>query len=123
MTLHARPIFVTLATCSFERTLSFYSQLFGQSPHVHIPDVYGEFQLNGLRLGIFKPNADHKAEFAGSSGSMSLCIEVERLEMAIAHLTNLGYPPAGNIMNTSHGRELYAYDPDGNRLILHEGIE
>ncbi len=51
---------------------------------------------------------------------MSLCLEVSNLEDAIAHLKTLGYPPPGNISIASHGREIYAYDPDGNRLILHQ---
>ncbi|MBD0267928.1 MAG: VOC family protein, partial [Cyanobacteria bacterium Co-bin8] len=46
--------------------------------------------------------------------------EVVDLEGAIAHLTTLGYPPPGPVMIASHGREIYAYDPDGNRLILHQ---
>jgi len=51
---------------------------------------------------------------------MSLCLEVADLEGAIAHLTQLGYPPSGAIITASHGREVYAYDPDGNWLILHQ---
>ena len=42
------------------------------------------------------------------------------LEAAIAHLDVLGYLPPGEIMTASHGREIYAYDPIGNRLILYE---
>ncbi|MFM7372329.1 MAG: VOC family protein, partial [Sphaerospermopsis kisseleviana] len=56
-----------------------------------------------------------------SKSPLSLCIEVSNLENAIAHLTSLGYPPPGKISIASHGREIYAYDPDGNRLILHQG--
>jgi hypothetical protein len=52
---------------------------------------------------------------------MSLCLEVEDIYGAIAHLTAIGYPPPGSLMTTSHGREIYGYDPDGNRLILHQG--
>jgi hypothetical protein len=49
-----------------------------------------------------------------------MCLEVNNLEDVIAHLTDLGYPPPGEIAIASHGREIYAYDPDGNRLILHQ---
>jgi hypothetical protein len=51
---------------------------------------------------------------------MSLCLEVANLDQAIARLTHLGYPPPGPILTASHGREIYAYDHDGNRLILHQ---
>lgn len=83
--------------------------------------MYAEFQLPSLKLGIFKPKQTHYLEFEHSTKSkMSLCLEVSNLEDAIAHLSVLGYPPPGQIITASHGREIYAYDPDGNRLILHQ---
>ena len=57
----------------------------------------------------------------GGRGGMSLCLEVKDLEGAIAHLVAIGYPTSGEIIVASHGREIYAYDPAGNRLILHQG--
>lgn len=114
-------IFVALAELDGEKLTQFYTHLLNCEPTVHIPQVYSEFQLPGLRLGIFKPKASQQGEFANlSSGSMSLCIEVEDLQEAIAHLTALGYSLSREIMYTSHGREVYAYDPAGNRLILHQ---
>jgi hypothetical protein len=114
-------IFVALADLDGQMLTHFYRALFTQDPVVDIPDLYAEFVLPGMRLGLFKSKHDHRAEFESlSSGSMSLCIEVESLEVAIAHLTILGHPPPGPIQATSHGREIYAYDPQGNRLILHE---
>jgi predicted enzyme related to lactoylglutathione lyase len=72
-------------------------------------------------LGIFKPKENHRVEFENSAQSgMSLCLEVDDLEKAIAHLTSIGYPPPGEITTASHGREIYAYDPANNRLILHQ---
>jgi hypothetical protein len=116
-------LFVALADLDGHTLTRFYGALLGQDPAVNIPNVYAEFVLTGLRIGLFKPSNAHQAEFeASSSGSMSLCIEVEDLETAIAHLTTLGYPPPGPIQHTSHGREIYGYDPQGNRLILHEAV-
>jgi predicted enzyme related to lactoylglutathione lyase len=114
--------FLTLADeTATDQLVDFYQQLLGQNPVVYTPGRYAEFHLPGLRLGIFHPRADHQSEFsAPSSGSMSLCLEVENLDMAIAHLTQIGYPPSGEIIHASHGREIYAADPAGNRLILHE---
>ncbi|MEM8828875.1 MAG: hypothetical protein AAGE96_05890 [Cyanobacteria bacterium P01_G01_bin.19] len=51
---------------------------------------------------------------------MSLCIEVRGLNVAIASLIDMGFPPPGKIIEASHGREIYAYDPDGNRIIIHQ---
>lgn len=112
---------LTLATNQFERLVRFYATWLEQTPDPYWSDRYAEFQLPGLRLGIFCPKADHRAEFAQSTqGSMSLCLEVADLEGAIAHLTAIGYPPTGTIQVASHGSEIYVYDPDGNRLILHQ---
>jgi predicted enzyme related to lactoylglutathione lyase len=121
MPFHYTDAFVTLATADAETLVQFYAQLLEQEPKSYIPKVYAEFQLSGLRLGIFNPKENHRAEFEHSAqSSMSLCLEVNDLEEAIAHLTRLGYPPPGEITTASHGREIYAYDPDRNRLILHQ---
>jgi predicted enzyme related to lactoylglutathione lyase len=121
MSLRCSAVFVALAEQDGNMLRTFYQALFQQEPSIDIPQVYTEFQLPGVRLGLFNPKAAHRAEFdASSSGGMSLCLEVEDLEAAIAQLTNLGYPPPGGVQSVSHGREIYAYDPCGNRLILHE---
>ena len=114
--------FVTLGVADFPKVIDFYRQFLNQEPQSFIPNVYGEFRLTGgLRLGIFHPKAAHFYEFSNSNQSgMSLCLEVEDLESAIAHLTAIGYPPPCEITIASHGREIYAYDPAGNRLILHQ---
>ncbi len=112
----------TIAAINFEDLVGFYTKLLGQKPVALIPNIYAEFHLASLRLGIFKPKKEHELEFEENAKSkISLCLEVSNLEDAIAHLTVLGYPPPGNISIASHGREIYAYDPDGNRLILHQG--
>jgi len=121
MTFRYSQAFVTLAAADAETLIHFYSQLLQQQPLPHLPHVYAEFELSGLRLAIFKPRTQHQQEFGHSEQSgMSLCLEVENLDEAIAHLTNLGYPPPGEIIIASHGREVYGYDPAGNRLILHQ---
>ncbi len=113
--------FITLASFNIEILVNFYTQLLAQNPVKLIPNVYAEFHLSSLRLGIFKPKQTHYAEFENSTKSkMSLCLEVSNLENAIAHLSALGYPPPGEIITASHGKEIYAYDPDGNRIILHQ---
>jgi catechol 2,3-dioxygenase-like lactoylglutathione lyase family enzyme len=124
MTAYWNAAFVTLASRDAEQLIHFYSQLLGQQPTVYIPDRYAEFELPGLRLSIFRPRAEDQPEFvARSSSSISLCLETADLEGAIAHLTELGYPPTGEIITASHGKEIYAYDPGGHRLILHQPFQ
>ncbi|MCT7976883.1 VOC family protein [Laspinema olomoucense] len=116
--------FVTLAAANFEEIVEFYAQLLAIAPNPYRPGVYAEFAAPGLRLGIFKPKSSHESEFLPQgSGSLSLCFEVTNLEEAIAHLGQLGYPPPAAITTASHGREIYAYDPLGNRLIFHQSLE
>lgn len=123
MSFNFSQAFVTLAASDMEKMLAFYGQLLGRQPDAIAPQQYAEFQLPGLRLGIFKPKSCHAGEFESqSSGSMSLCLEVDDLERAIDHLQTLGYAPPGEIECASHGREIYAYDPQGNRLILHQSF-
>ncbi|MBW4572411.1 MAG: VOC family protein [Tolypothrix carrinoi HA7290-LM1] len=113
--------FVTIATINLDILVKFYTKFLRKEPVKLIPNIYAEFQLSGVKLGIFKPKKTNESEFINSVKSkMSLCLEVSNLEDAIAHLTALGYPPPGEITTASHGREIYAYDPDGNRIILHQ---
>jgi predicted enzyme related to lactoylglutathione lyase len=112
---------VTIASVNFDRVVEFYRQFLGLSPQPYLPAVYAEFAIAGLKLGIFCPKASNQSEFGHPSQSgMSLCLEVVSLEDSIDKLTQLGYPPLGQITTASHGQEIYAYDPDGNRLILHQ---
>ncbi len=116
-----REVFITIGTTNFEEVINFYRQLFQVSPRHYKAGVYGEFDLMGLKLGIFYPKESHRDEFANSQGSgMSFCVEVEDLEDAIAHLKDSGYPVTTKITYASHGKEIYLYDPAGNRLILHQ---
>ncbi|MDZ8226040.1 MULTISPECIES: VOC family protein [unclassified Nostoc] len=122
--------FVTIASVNCEELVNFYTRFLEQKPVILIPNIYAEFNLVGMRLGIFKPKNTNESEFEAMSddkplwvyakSKISLCLEVSNLEDAIAHLTTLGYPPPGDISIASHGREIYAYDPDGNRIILHQ---
>lgn len=114
--------FLTIAADDIQILVDFYSELFQHQPSVYLPPTYAEFQLKKLRIGIFKPKQEHQQQFANlsSNGSISICLEVENLDMAIAHLSNMGYPPLGEITKASHGKEIYAYDPGKNRLILHQ---
>ncbi|AFY91431.1 VOC family protein [Chamaesiphon minutus] len=112
---------VTIASINFDRIVDFYTQFLEIAPDRSIPNVYAEFSIAGLKLGIFCPHPKHREEFGHPNQSgMSMCLEVESLEDSIAKLAKLGYAPPGQITTASHGREIYAYDPDGNRLILHQ---
>ncbi len=114
---------VTIASVNFDVVVEFYTQFLGASPQPYLPSIYAEFPIGGIRLGIFCPKSTNRDEFGHPSHSgMSLCLEVSNLEDSIDKLAQLGHPPSSKITTASHGREIYAYDPDGNRLILHQSL-
>ncbi|MGB3532813.1 MAG: VOC family protein [Microcoleaceae cyanobacterium] len=124
MMSNCQAAFVTLADPNIERLVAFYTQLLAIQPQTLIAHSYAEFQLPGLRLGIFQPKPDQASEFSHQTHTgMSLCLEVVELEAAIGLMQKLGCPPPGKIITASHGREIYGYDPAGNRIILHQSIE
>ena len=121
MTFHPQALLLTIATQQLSVLMGFYQNLLQRAPTLHQPGIYGEFALDGVRLGIFQTQPEHWAEFDGpTSGALSLCVAVDDLDGAISHLHQLGYRPPGSIRLASHGREIYGYDPDGNRIILYE---
>ncbi|MEL6553539.1 MAG: VOC family protein [Cyanobacteria bacterium J06621_11] len=120
MSIRAADAFVALASNQLAAQVEFYRALLNIEP-VPCSDRYAEFRLRGLRLAIFVPKPDNASLFAAdTSGAMSLCVEIEDLENAIAHLKAIGHSLNSSIMKASHGKEIYVYDPDGNRLILHQ---
>jgi predicted enzyme related to lactoylglutathione lyase len=110
---------VTIAAKDFERAWKFYAELLSQEPQPFMLNVYAEFSLPGICLGIFRPQ--ESSSFSPGAGAMSLCLEVIDLELAIAHAIQAGCLTPTNVITASHGREAYVYDPDGNRIILHQG--
>ena len=121
MTLDYSTVWVTIAAQNFERSQDFYQQLLGKAPDRTLgpadQPIYAEFQLKGLRLGLYRPQS---VDSAPPSSPLSICFQVESLEESIAHLASIGFPVAGEILTPRHGREVYAADPDGNRLILYQ---
>ena len=120
MNIKYSDLFVVISTNKIQALTDFYSQLLQKTPDIHRPEVYSEFRLEKIKIGIFKPKPERQAEFDNSSSAMSLCLEVEDINKAIAMLNKLDCPPPGEIIEASHGKEIYAYDPTGNRLILHQ---
>jgi predicted enzyme related to lactoylglutathione lyase len=121
LTFRYSKAFITIATVNLPSLVEFYSQLLQQQPNPYFPNIYAEFSLIGLQISIFTPKSTHRKEFSFSQqGSLSICLEVDNLEETIAYLRTIDYPRQPELSIASHGREIYIYDPDGNRLILHQ---
>ncbi len=118
MSLAVRSAWMTLAAFDLLNIRDFYRQLLTCEPQIDLP-AYVEFQLPGLRLGIFKPKPELEPVVA-ESGPVSLCLEVRNLQQAMAHLKTLGLEPVSELRYASHGQEIDYCDPLGTRLILYE---
>lgn len=113
-------LWITLAAVNLEAIVSFYTKILGQDPDFYQIDRYAEFNLHHCRLGLFKPQFDQEFRFAPTSTSpMSLCLTVTDLEAARMCLKEAG-ASLGNTIVSSHGQEIDAYDPLGNRIILYQ---
>jgi predicted enzyme related to lactoylglutathione lyase len=122
MSLNYHRSWLTIATLNVGQLVDFYSQFLQVKPQIYQVDVYAEFHLTtGLVLGIFKTRSRDINEFnQPEKSALSLCLQVENLEIAIAHLQTCGYEQKIEIITASHGQEIYIYDPDGNRIILYQ---
>lgn len=116
--MEIKQAWVTIAAVEFERSVNFYRQLLSQDPIMLTPS-YAEFRAFGLSIGIYRPKHEEATPPITLFPSVSLCLQVEDLEGAIADLAALD-AFVGEIRFVSHGREAYAYDPDGNRIILYQ---
>ncbi len=120
MALFPQTACLAIATANFDEMVNFYQALLGQTPLPFQGDRYAEFQLPGLRLALFRPKPDHQAEFSSPAQSpLSLCLTVTDLAAAREVLVALG-AGVGEGAIASHGQEFYAYDPQGNRLIVYQ---
>ncbi|MFM2431773.1 MAG: hypothetical protein RLZZ511_2986 [Cyanobacteriota bacterium] len=111
---------VTIAAADWQQTLSFYQNLLQLPPQGLLPDRYAEFRLPDLTLILYFPKPEERPELAVPHPSLSLCFYVESLEAAIAQLQAHGIPMTEPIQRSSHGQEIYLYDPNGNRIILYQ---
>ena len=113
-------LWITLAAVNLEAIVSFYTKVLGQDPDFYQIDRYAEFNLHHCRLGIFKPQRDQESLFAPAATSpMSLCLTVTDLEASRVCLQQAG-ATLGNTIVSSHGQEINAYDPLGNRIIIYQ---
>lgn len=114
---------LAIAAIDFDEMRQFYSKILQQEPTRQIKDVYVEYQLPDLRIGLFKPRPDNRPEFMHDTRSTaSIVLEVTDIDAAIKHFNAVGCT-LGKIIDTFHGKEFYTYDPAQNRLIVHQEKE
>ncbi|GHO41917.1 VOC family protein [Ktedonospora formicarum] len=111
---------LAIAAIHFDEMKEFYTKILQEEPIRQVKDVYVEFQIPELRIGLFKPRPDNRPEFMHDTRSTaSIVLEVIDIHEAANHFRSVGCTP-GKIVDTFHGQEFYAYDPAQNRLIVHQ---
>lgn len=111
---------IALGAAHFEEVIQFYEKLFGTKPADAIGQSYVEFNVAGLRLGIFKPREHNVEKFENKSREghgLSICFQLQNLDELIAECRAKGFEITDPIP-TKHGREAFLYDPQHNRLIF-----
>lgn len=122
MAIEFTAAYAAIGSEDFARAVAFYAALLGREPDERLRDSYAAFLLPSVRHAIFRPRAGGADDFRNPAvrrAGLNLVLEVDDLERAAAEIERLGgssSPP----FDAPHGRESYAYDPDGNRLILVE---
>ncbi|MEN9232386.1 MAG: VOC family protein [Thermostichus sp. DG02_5_bins_236] len=124
MAMRISAALISLATPDLPRLCHFYQSLLGIPPQVQLSTlrdpVYVEFQLPGLRLGLYR---SHHPDFVARAGAMSLCLQVEDLQGSLSKIQALleDYRIAVSpIRQDFHGQEVDFGDPEGNRIVLHQ---
>lgn len=105
---------LSIATANLDQLQAFYQNLLGMPPTVTLPRVYVEFRLTGLRLGLY---TSHHPDFKACRGASSLCLQVNSLDPMLANWADHLVSP---VREDFHGREVDLWDPDGNRVVIHE---
>lgn len=112
---------MTLAVRNLATMQAFYTALLGCDPQVVWGDRYAGFQIHGQRLGLFRPRAEERDRWRSAAGAWSLCLYVPDLEAACQTVQAAGGQIASAAIAETYGRECYAQDPEGNRLLLCQG--
>ena len=124
MTFKYEKTLVSIGAENVEQICQFYQALLNQPPSIYRESIYAEFNLSGLVLAIFKPRPNEHDEFFNEEhkGGLSICFLVENLQQIINHLVDLGYKEELSPKTTRTMKELYIYDPEGNRIIFYQYV-
>ncbi|WP_338461102.1 VOC family protein [Synechococcus elongatus IITB7] len=112
---------MTLAVQNLVVMQAFYTALLGSDPQVVWADRYAGFQIHGQRLGLFRPRREECDRWRSAQGAWSLCLYVPDLEAACQTVLAAGGQIESAAIAETYGRECYARDPEGNRLLLCQG--
>lgn len=123
MAIQFTDAFTAIVSENFDATIAFSTAVLGREP----ADAGRPGRIlpaGGFLPAIFRPRVGGAADFrnrhkrGGGLGLVLRGTDVERA--AVEHMRLSGLEPS-QVMESSNVREVYGYDPDGNRIILVEG--
>jgi predicted enzyme related to lactoylglutathione lyase len=109
-------ILMSIPTPNLPQLRQFYQDLLQVTPLVVLGEKYVEFELLGARLALYHQRSEQNLQ-VHPEGSISLCLQVTSLE---AMLKSFEPQSISEVRVAFHGREVDIWDPDGNRIVLHE---
>jgi catechol 2,3-dioxygenase-like lactoylglutathione lyase family enzyme len=109
---------VTAMVSDMERAVRFYTDTLGFNLRARYGDEWAELETQGLTIGLHPAGAH--TEPPGKLGSLSIGLEVENLESAMADLRARGVDFPSAVTDDESVRLAFFRDPDGTPLYLCE---
>jgi catechol 2,3-dioxygenase-like lactoylglutathione lyase family enzyme len=106
----------TIYVSDVDNALKFYSEVLGMRIKSHWGKDFAELEMNGLTIGLHP--ATQKGPKPGTSGSISIGLEVDNLDATVTELKARGVEFQGNVLDDGPVRLSFFGDPDRNSLYL-----
>ena len=106
----------TVFVSDVSRAVKFYSEVLGMRVKSHWSEEFAEVEMPGLIIGLH-PATKHGPK-PGSSGSISIGLEVDDLDSSMHQLKEKGVSFQGAVTEDGPVRLAFFGDPDGNALYL-----
>jgi catechol 2,3-dioxygenase-like lactoylglutathione lyase family enzyme len=106
----------TIYVSDVDSALKFYSEVLGMRVKSHWGKDFAELEMNGLTIGLH-PSSKNGPK-PGTTGSISIGLEVDNLDSSLAELRAKGVVFHGTVMEDGPVRLAFFGDPDGNAFYL-----
>ena len=107
---------VTIYVSDIDNALRFYGDVLGMRIKSHWGKEFAELEAPGVTIGLHPPTKSGPAP--GTSGSISIGLEVEDLDAEISKLKEKGVSFQGSVIDDGPVRLVFFGDQDGNRFYL-----
>ncbi len=106
----------TIYVSDVDSALKFYTDVLGMKVKSHWGKDFAELETNGLTIGLHP--ATQSGPKPGTSGSISIGLEVDDLDSTVAQFKEKGVTFNGKVMEDGPVRLAFFGDPDGNAFYL-----